>query len=262
VSNPPKLTSLLAPDEPAPFEVVCATGASPFVLTADHAGNLLPRALGDLGVPPSELARHIAWDIGVAALARALSVRLDACLILQTYSRLVIDVNRPPGSADSITPHSERTPIPGNCGLSAADVDARARAVFWPYHERIARALDQRAAAGRPTALIALHTFTPTYLDVARRFHAGVLYQDDTRLAHALLAHLRNEPALVVGDNEPYGMSDETDYTVPIHAGRRGLPYVELEIRQDLLADAAGVAAWADRLAALLVRAFADAFPT
>ncbi|MET0340482.1 MAG: N-formylglutamate amidohydrolase [Polyangiales bacterium] len=250
--------SLLGPDDPAPHEVVRPTGGSRFVLTADHAGRRLPRALGDLGVSASELARHIAYDLGIEALARAVSARLDAFLILQTYSRLAIDPNRPPGVPQSITARSERTDIPGNLDLAPDAIEARQRELFWPYHHRITAELDQRKADGREAVLIALHSFTPVYMDDARPFHAGVLYNRDPRLARALLARLRDDSSLVVGDNEPYALGDLSDYTVPTHGEKRGLLHVEIEVRQDLLADEVGVTAWADRLARDLERAYAD----
>jgi len=246
------LITLLASDEPPPFSVSHAEGASPFFLTGDHAGKRLPRRLGDLGLPDSELQRHIAWDIGAAGLARALADRLDAFLILQTYSRLAIDCNRPVDVPSSIVTLSEATAIPGNRDLPPADAAARAAAIFWPYHDRIVAELERRRSAGRPTVLIAMHSFTPAFKGVARPWHVGVLYNRDARLARPLLDLLRGEGDLVVGDNEPYAISDDSDYGIPVHGERRGIPHVELEIRQDLIADAAGQRAWAARLARLL----------
>jgi predicted N-formylglutamate amidohydrolase len=152
---------LLAPDEPAPVTVHNENGRSPLLLVADHAGNTVPRALGMLGVPASELRRHIAWDIGIAAVSRYMADALDATLVQQTYSRLVIDCNRAPGTPTSIPEISEVTPVPGNVGLSEAQKAARVRAVFRPYHDRIAAALDHRR--DRPVALIAMHSFTPEF---------------------------------------------------------------------------------------------------
>jgi predicted N-formylglutamate amidohydrolase len=241
---------LLTGDDPPAVQVRRPTGRSPFVLLCDHAGRALPRALGDLGLPQAELARHIAWDIGIAEVGRRLSDRLDACLVAQAYSRLVIDANRHPGTPQSIVTLSERTRIPGNEGLTSEAAAAREREIFRPYHDSIRAALDARAE--RPTALVLLHSFTPVFLDRARPWHAGVLYGRDLRLARALLALLREEPGLVVGDNEPYAASDDTDYGLVVHGERRGLAHVELEIRQDLIEDAAGQEAWAARLERLL----------
>jgi predicted N-formylglutamate amidohydrolase len=232
------------------------------VLTADHASRRLPRALGTLGVDEAELRRHIAWDIGIEELTLALSERLDAFAVVQGYSRLAIDVNRPPGTSDSIVTRSEYTAIPGNVALTAQAVEARVRALFEPYHTCIRQELDRRATLGRPAVLVALHSFTPSYAGVARPWQLGVLYQRDTRLAHALLGLLAREPELVVGDNEPYSVSDETDYAIPVHGEQRGLLHVELEVRQDLLADSAHCQRWALRLGDLLERAYTSLFPS
>jgi len=247
---------LLAVDEPLPVSVHNAAGTSPFLLVADHAGNLIPRALGRLGVAEAELKRHIAWDIGIAGLGRALAAALDATLIQQNYSRLVIDCNRPLDAATSIPDISELTPIPGNAGVDDASKTARAREIFWPYHERIEAELEQRQQAVRPVAVISLHSFTPVYKGVERRWHAGVLYNRDARFAHLLMTLLNAEGGLVVGDNAPYTVSDASDYTIPVHAERRGLHHVLIEIRQDLVADTQAQRAWAQRLARLLPQAY------
>ena len=211
--------------------------ASPFLLTCDHYGRLIPRVLGDLGVPAAELIRHIAWDIGIAGVAEALSGHLDAHLIAQRYSRLVIDCNRPPLAPSSIPRLSEATAIPGNDGLTREAMAARRQAIFQPYHRRIGEVIERRLRDGVPTVLVSLHSFTPVYAGIARPWHIGTLYHRDTRLPPLLLKLLRAEPDLVVGDNEPYAVSDETDYTIPVHGEARGLMNSGLEIRQDLIAD-------------------------
>jgi predicted N-formylglutamate amidohydrolase len=250
---------LLAPDDPAPFEVVPATPRSRYVITCDHASRRIPRALGTLGLPEHELERHIAWDIGVAELGRKLAAALDATLILQGYSRLVIDCNRPLDRPDSIATSSEDTPIPGNVDISPASARARAAEIFEPYHARIQRELDERRARSQTTLLVLLHSFTPVYRAVGRAWHAGVLHLRDTRLASPVLRALRAEPGLVVGDNEPYAASDLTDYGIVEHGEKRGLLHVELEVRQDLIADDAGTSAWAERLARVLEAARGEA---
>ncbi len=246
---------LLDDDEPGPVTVEREAGASPFVIAVDHASNRIPRRLGDLGLPPEERQRHIAWDIGAAAVARGLSEVLDAACVLQNYSRLVVDCNRSPNVTASVPVVSENTPIPGNRELSAAERLARIREVLDPYQDRIADLLDARDAAKRPSVLVAMHSFTPSFLGEARPWHVGLLYNRDARLAHALMALLAERHDLVVGDNEPYAISDETDYTIPVHGEQRGLIHVEIEIRQDLVADPEGQAAWIERLADLLPRA-------
>lgn len=243
---------MLEPDEPAPFSFLAGDPRSLYVITCDHAGRRLPRALGTLGLPPEELDRHIAWDIGAAEVARHLGAAVGGVVITQTYSRLCIDCNRPLHADSSIVKRSESTDIPGNQHVTSADAAARAQAIFQPYHDRIRRELDERAARQQPTVFIALHSFTPVYLGDARPWHAGILYNRDTRLAHDLLARLRRDPALVVGDNEPYAVTDASDYGVNEYGEQRGLPYVEIEIRQDLIADPIGQRSWAERLAGLL----------
>lgn len=244
--------SLLAESGRAVSRMKYPAGTSPYFLVCDHASRRLPRTLGSLGLSPTELKSHIAWDIGVAGLASRLAERLHACLMLQTYSRLVIDCNRPLGVPDSIATLSERTRIPGNEGLSCTEANLRAREIFYPYHNRIRAALDGRQHGERPTLLVALHSFTPTFLGVDRPWHIGVLYHRDVRLSQILLDLLRHEEGVIVGENEPYAMSDETDYTLVVHGEHRGLPHVELEVRQDLIAEVAGQTVWARRLARLL----------
>jgi predicted N-formylglutamate amidohydrolase len=241
--------------DPPPFSVVRVDGASPYFLTCDHAGRRLPLKLGSLGLSAAELDGHVAWDIGTAGLAQRLAKALDAFLILQTYSRLVIDCNRPPRSPGSIVTLSEHTAVPGNRMVSDAEAESRAREIFHPYHDRIRRELDARLHRKQPTLLVALHSFTPVFDGAARPWHAGVLYGRDARLGHVVLDLLRAEAGLTIGDNQPYDVSDETDYAIPVHGERRGIPHVELEIRQDLIADDAGQATWAARLARLLTLA-------
>jgi predicted N-formylglutamate amidohydrolase len=250
---------LLTDGDPPAFCLERPDGASAYLFACDHASATFPKALGDLGLTTHERVRHIAWDIGIAGVARELSRRLDACVVLQNYSRLVIDANRPPRAPSSILTLSERTRVPGNEGLGEAAIAEREREIFAPYHDCIRERLDERLRAKRPTALCTLHSFTPSYLDVEREWHAGVLYNRDDRLARALLEALRSDPALAVGDNQPYSASDDTDYTLVVHGERRSIPCVELEIRQDLIADTAGQIAWAARLARLLPEAYESA---
>jgi predicted N-formylglutamate amidohydrolase len=249
---------LLDPDDPDPVTLANEAGRSVFFLTCDHAGRAIPRKLGRLGLPEHETERHIAWDIGIGGVGRVLSRLLDAAVIMQTYSRLVIDCNRDPNVPSSIPEISESTEIPGNRDLDEAARAARVETIFRPYHDTIAAALNRRTAAGRASVLVALHSFTPVFKGVARPWHAAMLYNRDARLAHPLFKLLSAEDGLVTGDNEPYAVSDLTDYTVPVHGERRGLPHVEIEIRQDQIADHAGQTAWAQRLARLLPTAYAE----
>ena len=243
---------LLGADEPPPFAEQNGEGRSNFIIAVDHAGARIPRRLGNLGMPASELKRHIAWDIGALAVARQVATALDAPLVAQNYSRLVIDCNRDPLVASSIPTKSEATEIPGNIGLSDDDIAARRAEIFDPYHNRLRALLDARRAAGRPTILVSQHTMTDTYHGVRREMHGAVLYNRDRRFAGLVLDSLRREPNLIIADNEPYFVSDETDYTIPRHGEAHGLPHVEIEIRQDLVSDAAGQTEWARRITAAL----------
>jgi predicted N-formylglutamate amidohydrolase len=246
---------LLDQDEPSAVTTENEAGRSDFLITCDHAGNRLPRRLGTLGLKPADLERHIAWDIGAGAVSARLAALLDAVLIRQTYSRLVIDCNRAPDAPTSIVEVSEDTAIPGNVGLSADAREARRREVFDPYHRQIARELDRRQRASRPTVLVALHSFTPVFKGVSRPWQCGVLYNRDPRLARIVGERLRQR-GLAVGDNEPYAVSDATDYTIPVHGERRGLPHLEFEIRQDLVAAADVQQEWAELLALILPEAW------
>lgn len=245
---------LLAPDEPPPFTIERPEGTSPFVLICDHAGRRIPRALGDLGVSESERQRHIAWDIGAAAVASQLSARLGAFSIAQTYSRLVIDCNRPLDAAGSIVTRSEETDIPGNVNLDPDHAALRVREIFNPYHARIVQELDRRRDEARPAILISVHSFTPVYKGVARPWQIGTLYGSDARVARALLAMIREEGQWHAGDNEPYAVTATTDYAIPVHGVGRGIPNIGLEIRQDLIGDEIGQTQWADRIAQWLLR--------
>jgi len=246
---------LLEPDEPGAVLEERRSGSSNFGIFGDHASRRIPRRLGTLGLPPAELQRHIAWDIGALGVATRVAAALDAPLIAQNYSRLVIDCNRDPKVASSIPTVGESIEIPGNLHLDARQADARRAEIFEPYHRHLRAVLDERLAAGRTTILVAQHSMTDIFKGVRREMHAAVLYNRDRRFAGLVLDLLRREAGLLIGDNEPYFVSDETDYTIPRHAEARALPHVEIEIRQDLLRDDAGQAEWARRIARVLQEA-------
>ena len=244
--------ALLAPDEPAPAIVRKGAPGCPFVLVADHAGNAIPRKLRDLGLGEADRTRHIAWDIGIAGLAESLAARLGAPLVRQRYSRLVIDCNRDPARADAIPEVSDGSMIPGNAALDKGARAERVGAIHAPYHAAIATAL---AARERPPIMVALHSFTPAMNGHTRPWHAGVLHdRGDTRFSAAVLAGLRARIDAPVGDNQPYAM-DGIDFTVPHHCYAAGRAYAEIELRQDLIADAAGQEWWAEVLAEVLTAA-------
>ena len=221
---------LLGAGDPVPAEVVRPAGTSPFFLTCEHGGRAFPARLGTLGVAGPDLERHIAWDIGAAGVASGLSARLDATLVLQQYSRLVVDCNRAPGATDFVIEVSEDTVIPGNRGLSDAAIEVRAAEIFHPYHDRIHDLLEARIAANRLTVVVSVHTCTPVYLGVHRRWHIGVMYEHDDRLARQMLVLLREEgeeAGLEVGDNEAVlhdlgqGLLGAAPRTGPRHPPRR-----------------------------------------
>ena len=243
---------LLTAADPPPVTVENPNGRSQFLLIGDHAGNVIPSRLDSLGVSADDLQRHIGWDIGIAGLGTLLAEAMDAPFIRQTYSRLVVDCNRRPDAPDAMPPVSDGTAIPGNAHLSADARAARVAAIHAPYHQAIGAEIARRRTDGRGTIVIALHSFTPALKDgAARPWQIGVLHDGgEARFALRLLETLRRECSLVVGDNEPYRM-DLIDYTVPRHCYPAGLPYAELEVRQDLIADDAG----RRRYAALLLEA-------
>lgn len=239
-------------DWPPPVEIMNQTGSSPFVLICEHASNHIPAEYAKLGLDDKELVRHIAWDIGAADVTRALSARLDASAFLAGYSRLLIDLNRPLHVADSIPLRSEATDIPGNHSLSKQERERRARLMFHPFQDSLRAHIDQRTLSGRRSILIAIHSFTPVYLGQARSWHAGVLFDEAEALGQALITQLSRDPLLNVGANVPYSVSAEADYALVVHGDLLGNPAVLIEIRNDLIDDAAGVAEWTDKLSQAL----------
>ena len=243
------MQQLLGPDDPPAFSVHNAEGTAPLLLLCDHASKAVPRALGSLGISEHELSRHIGWDIGGLDAAIELSRVLDAPLVASGYSRLVIDCNRWPGGEGSTPEVSDGTPVPANRGLTEEQVQARAEACFWPYHREVDRQLDRMTAGGRKVGMLVMHSFTPRMNGFERPWHVGVLWNDDPRLPEPLLAALRCDSSLVVGDNEPYSARDAYEYTLVAHARARALPYCSLEVRQDLIATPGEACAWGRRLA-------------
>lgn len=245
--------ALPEPGDPPAVTTVNEAGASPYVLLCEHASNYMPAHYRKLGLSDHELTRHIAWDIGVAELSRQLSRSLDAALFLSGYSRLLIDCNRPTGVPSSIPEVSETTTIPGNIGIDAAERGTRADLFYHPFQNAVRAHLDRRQQEGRPTIVLGVHSFTPVFKRFVRPWHAGVLFRRSQVLGQALLEALA-DPGLVLAANEPYTIEDDHDQTVPVHGEARGLDAVLIEVRQDLLADTAGIAQWAGRLDRALKR--------
>lgn len=246
--------ALLSANDPSPFERALGRKESPYVFTCDHAGNRFPERCGNFGLSVEERHAHIAWDIGAAAVARGLSAGLGGDMILQTYSRLLIDCNRPHHVPGSIPEKSENTVIESNVNLSPQERQARRLEIFDPYHDAIREVLDDRARATRRTVLVSVHSFTPVYHGKERPMHVGLLFNRDPRLGRLLRRELGRDPNLVVVENEPYAVSDHTDYTIPVHGEQRGIPHVMIEIRNDLIADDTRQSTWTERLGELLLK--------
>ena len=244
--------ALLQDDEESPFLAVNEQGRSPIVLICEHASRVLPKKLGTLGLPEAELSRHIAWDIGAENVARLLSRLIDAPLMLQRYSRLAYDCNRPPDSPDAIPEISELTAIPGNRRLSAEDRLARAREIYRPFHDGVSLALDRRAAAGVKSIVVSIHSFTPVYKGKPRSVELGILHDRDTTLSSRLIKSFPNVEARL---NEPYGPKDGVLHTLNLHGFARGLQHAMIEIRNDLVSAERGQDEWAQRLSVPLIQA-------
>lgn len=249
--------SVLSVRDPQPVEIVNAGGASPFVLSCEHAGRAIPESLGDLGVAQPDMDRHIAWDVGAEGVSRQLSALLDAPLVLQRYSRLVVDCNRPFEAPDCFPEQSDGTPVPANRGLGEGERHARFDEIHRPFHRALSQLLDSRAAAGPAPVLVAMHSFTPRLAGGPHRpWHLGVLSNRDRSLAGRFLAEFqKRHPDVPSTHNEPYVVDDLTDYTIPVHGEARGIPHVLLEIRNDLIADTDGQRRWAALVAETLVAA-------
>ncbi|MDW6026135.1 N-formylglutamate amidohydrolase [Mesorhizobium sp. BAC0120] len=250
-------TTLLSERDPQPVETVNADGSSPFVLSCEHAGRVIPERLGDLGVGQADMDRHIAWDVGADGLSRRLSALLDAPLVLQRYSRLVVDCNRPIEAPDCFPEQSDSTPVPGNIRLTELERRRRFDEIHQPFHRELAQLLDRRVALQSPTILVAVHSFTPRLVGGPDRpWHLGALSNRDGSFTERFLAAFRARNRDVPSaHNEPYVVDDRTDYTIPVHGEARGIPHLLLEIRNDLIAAAEGQDIWAARLADALVAA-------
>lgn len=252
------LPALLGAEDPPPFEVVNTTGQARAILLCDHASWAVPVVLKGLGLDESVLRRHIGWDIGAADVTRRLAGLLDAPALLAGYSRLVIDCNRPPGVAGSIPAISDGVAVPGNQELDSDAARARLDACFTPYHQAVEAAVAEAGGITGGPAILSIHSFTPVMDGFERPWHVGVLWHGDDRLSAPLLATLRADPTIRVGDNEPYSGLVPQPYTIPTHAEKPGRPHVAVEIRQDLIDTHNGAEAWANRLAAALRDVLAD----
>lgn len=246
-------TTLMSQDpEPKEYVLLNEEAKGTTVVVCDHARNRIPVAYERLGLDELDLRRAIAWDIGAAGVAEMLACRLDAQAILSNVSRLVIDCNRPLSVRDSIPIYSEDTDIPGNRCITENERNLRAEKYFWPYHRCIKRCLEYRAEQGYDTSLVSIHSFTPMYAGIFRPWHIGFTYGVDDRLAKELIQYFTQTTDLTVGDNEPYPIDYEGDYTIIEHGEKRGYPNVLIEIRNDLIAYTDNARSWAERLASAL----------
>ena len=248
VHQPHAADSLLDADEPAPYELIEHADGRPVVFVCDHAGNRMPRALGTLGLVPERLSEHIALDIGAGDVARRLVARFEASAVLGVYSRLAVDLNRDLDDVTAFPAISDGIRIPGNANLDRHAKSVRARALFKPYHEAIGALIRRKTNDGVSPVLIGIHSFTPQMNGLDRPWHVGILWDKDPRLALPLLASLRAQRDIVVGDNEPYSGRHPADFTVDHHGEGTGIAHVGIELRQDLLLSEEGRDAWATRL--------------
>jgi predicted N-formylglutamate amidohydrolase len=237
--------------ETHPVETIAGSVESGILILCDHASNAVPPDLGDLGLPESEFQRHIAYDIGAAAVTRSLARRLGAPAILTQFSRLIIDPNRGRDDPTLVMRLSDGAVVPGNARVDDAEVQRRIARFYDPYDHAIADAIHRAMAAGHPPVIVTVHSFTPVWRGWPRPWHVGILWDADDRFARPLLEGLQAENGLVVGDNEPYDGALAGD-TVDRHATVRGLANALIEIRQDLIASDEGAEEWAERFARLI----------
>ncbi len=243
--------TLLTPDDPAPLEIVNPDSDHPILLVCEHAGQAIPSVLGDLGLPGGDIDRHIGWDIGAGAVARRMAERLGCACVLQPYSRLVIDCNRPTAAPDSIPEVSDGSTVPANLDLTEPERTARVDEIFQPFQDAVANVLDR----GPVRAAFSIHSFTPVFGGVSRPWDIGFLFRKDEHTS-ARLADLVKDlrPELRIGMNEPYRIDDLSDWFVPRHGEARGLPHSLMEIRNDHIDGAAGQDRWAEWLSVTLDR--------
>lgn len=243
---------LIGPGDPPPVEVVDPDAPGRMVFVCDHAAAAMPKAMDNLGIGEAVMRRHVAWDIGAADVARRLAARFEATAVLSGYSRLLIDCNRGLDDPTSIPAISDGLVIPGNRDLTPAQAAARAECFFRPYHDAIEAALAAKDARGVTPALVSIHSFTPVFKSFKRPWQIGILWNRDPRIAEPLMAALAADPAITLGDNQPYSARDNFGHSVEHHAEPQGRPHVLIEIRQDLIDTHHGAEAWAGRLGAAL----------
>jgi predicted N-formylglutamate amidohydrolase len=232
--------SLLTSSEPSPFYVVNPLAEAPVLLVCDHASCRFPQALGDMGLDPFARRCHLAIDIGAGKLTEKIAKSLGFTAVIAQYSRLVIDCNRQLMDPGAFLEYGDGIVVPGNRNLSQADKDARADAIYWPYHNAIEDQIARLRAVGPAPAFVSIHSFTPVLNGVSRDVQMGVLWDTDSRLSDIFIEDFR-AAGFLTGDNEPYSGRAPQDFTIDHHAEEIGLPHVGIELRQDLIDDIAGV---------------------
>ena len=240
-SHPGIVHALLTPDEPGPFRVLNPLAELPILLVCDHASHRFPKTLGDMGLDPFARRCHLAVDIGAGPVTESLAKSLGVTAVVHNYSRLVVDCNRQLMDPSAFLQYGDGILVPGNRNLHQDDKDLRASALYWPYHYTIDEQVQRLRKAGPPPAFISIHSFTPVLNGESRKWEMGILWDKDERLRHIFLEGLR-DAGYLVGDNEPYSGKAPQDFTIDHHAEEIGLPHIGIEIRQDLIDDAPGVA--------------------
>ncbi|WP_299845653.1 N-formylglutamate amidohydrolase [uncultured Roseovarius sp.] len=225
----------VATDSSQAVEVLNPHGAGAALILCEHASNHIPARYDGLGLEAQARSSHAAWDPGARSVALLMSAALDAPVVASCVSRLVYDCNRPPEAEGAIPEISEKFEIPGNRNLSPADREERVATAYRPFCDAVQGVIAGRIAAGRPTILITMHSFTPVYFDQARAVEIGILHDEDARLADAMLANAHLLPHRRIERNEPYGPADGVTHSLKIHGQSHGLANVMLEVRNDLL---------------------------
>jgi predicted N-formylglutamate amidohydrolase len=236
--------------EPKPFRLENVKGKGPGIIVCDHAASLLPKILEKkFGVSQQDMLKHIAWDIGTEDAALYISKKLDMPAFIAAYSRLVVDLNRDPAHAESIPSVSDHIAVPGNAGISNAARQERLEALFWPYHNAITDEIDDWLARGKRPFILSIHSFTPEMDGIKRPWDIGILWNKEEKLARTFIDALhKKHPEYLIGENEPYSLKDRRlkGSTIQRHAEKRGLPYVFVEFRQDLINTKAKAVKWAN----------------
>lgn len=242
-------TPLLGINDPTVCNLVNPDSESPLLLVCEHAGQAVPEKLHDLGLSQKTLNQHIAWDIGASALCQQMAESLGCCAILQNYSRLVIDCNRPPSAEDAMPSVSDGVAIAGNRALSDAMKAERVRNIFEPFQESIKDILERN----KIRYALSIHSFTPHFQGQSRPWDIGFLFRSDKKSSKQLAAYIQAEnPDLIIGMNEPYKIDDSSDWFVPRHCEPRGIAHSLIEVRNNHLIDQSGQQKWANRLSSAI----------